>query len=247
MPALIARSDDDSDSDDEEEEFNQDVFTQNNSTQNTQQWSYPESINIHDQPTDAATSPQHRYPQRIRRGNPKYACHTEQYTHQPTVPTPEEYVETVKCAYNNEVVQPIQEVTDMKPTMFLPAPDNWKQILKLPPHVMNHWSASILKELKVLVKKQTFVIDTPNSGDPIIPVTAKFRVKLTKDGMIEKLKSRIALRGALMQDNVEIPDTWCPIAGFRAFKMFLAMAAHYKKRIYQLDYVAAFLQADVLG
>ncbi|KAG7349250.1 reverse transcriptase RNA-dependent DNA polymerase [Nitzschia inconspicua] len=157
------------------------------------------------------------------------------------------FVETVERAYNNEVVQPIQEVTDMQPTMFLPAPDNWKQILKLPPHVMSHWSASLLKELKELIKKQTFVIDTPNSGDPIIPVTAKFRVKLTKDGMIEKLKSRIALRGDLMRDNVEIPDTWCPIAGFRAFKMFLAMAAHYKKRIYQLDYVAAFLQADVLG
>ncbi|KAG7340335.1 reverse transcriptase RNA-dependent DNA polymerase [Nitzschia inconspicua] len=237
MPVLIARYEDDSDSDDKEEEL----------TVNTQQLSYPESINIHDQPTDAATSPQHRYPQRIRRGNPKYACHTEQYTQHHTVPTPEEFVETVERAYNNEVVQPIQEVTDMLPTMFLPAPDNWKQILKLPPHVMSHWSASLLKELKELIKKQTFVIDTPNSGDPIIPVTAKFRVKLTKDGMIEKLKSRIALRGDLMRDNVEIPDTWCPIAGFRAFKMFLAMAAHYKKRIYQLDYVAAFLQADVLG
>ncbi|KAG7336585.1 hypothetical protein IV203_014897 [Nitzschia inconspicua] len=132
----------------EEEDFNQ-----NDIAHSTQLSSYPESINMSDQLTDAATSPQHCHPQSIRRGNPKYACHTEQYTHQPAVPTPEEYVETVERAYNNEVVQPIQEVTDMQPTMFLPAPDNWKQILKLPPHVMNHWSASLLKELKELVKK----------------------------------------------------------------------------------------------
>jgi hypothetical protein len=29
--------------------------------------------------------------------------------------------------------------------------------------------------------------------------------------------------------------------------LFLAMATRFKKRIYQLDYVAAFLQADVIG
>jgi hypothetical protein len=64
--------------------------------------------------------------------------------------------------------------------------------------------------------------------------------------MIEKLKARIALRGDLMRDNVCIPDTWCPIAGFRSFKIFSAMATRFKKRIYQLNYVAAFLQADVI-
>jgi Reverse transcriptase (RNA-dependent DNA polymerase) len=37
------------------------------------------------------------------------------------------------------------------------------------------------------------------------------------------------------------------IAGLRALKIFLAFAAQHKQRIYQLDYVAAFLQADVLG
>ncbi|KAG7353973.1 reverse transcriptase RNA-dependent DNA polymerase [Nitzschia inconspicua] len=50
-----------------------------------------------------------------------------------------------------------------------------------------------------------------------------------------------------MRDNVEIPDTWCPIVGFRTIKIFLATASYFKKRIYQLEYVAAFLQADVIG
>jgi Reverse transcriptase (RNA-dependent DNA polymerase) len=50
-----------------------------------------------------------------------------------------------------------------------------------------------------------------------------------------------------MQNDTTIIDTWCPIAGFRSFKIFLAMAVRFKQRIYQLDYVAAFLQADVMG
>jgi hypothetical protein len=50
-----------------------------------------------------------------------------------------------------------------------------------------------------------------------------------------------------MRENVFVPDTWCPIVGFRVLKIYLAFAAQHKQRIYQLDFVAAFLQADVLG
>jgi hypothetical protein len=72
-------------------------------------------------------------------------------------------------------------------------------------------------------------------------------VKLTADGQVEKLKTRIALRGDMMRDDTFIHNTWCPIAGFRALKIFLAFAAECRQRVHQLDYVAAFLQADVVG
>jgi hypothetical protein len=130
---------------------------------------------------------------------------------------------------------------------LLPTPDNWKQILSYPPHIKTLWTKSFAKELKELIKKDTVTHDTPNKDDPIIPVTAKYRVKLTADGQVEKLKTRIALRGDMMKNNMFTPDTWCPIAGFRALKMFLAFAAECRQRVYQLDYVAAFLQADVIG
>jgi Reverse transcriptase (RNA-dependent DNA polymerase) len=106
---------------------------------------------------------------------------------------------------------------------------------------------SFVKEIKELLKKGTVCHETPNDDDPVIPVTAKHRVKLNADGSIEKLKTRIALRGDLMRENVVTPDTWCSIAGFRALKKFLAFAAQHRQRDYQLDYVAAFLQADVIG
>jgi hypothetical protein len=49
-----------------------------------------------------------------------------------------------------------------------------------------------------------------------------------------------------LQCEANITDnTWCPVAGFRSLKFFLAMAAHFKTRVYQLDYVAAFLQSPV--
>jgi hypothetical protein len=42
-------------------------------------------------------------------------------------------------------------------------------------------------------------------------------------------------------------DSWSPTAPFRSLKMFLADAARNKCRVHQLDFVGAFLQANVRG
>jgi hypothetical protein len=80
-----------------------------------------------------------------------------------------------------------------------------------------------------------------NATDKLIPVTAKFRTKLKSTGAMDKLKVRICLRSNMQQKGEW--DTWCPIAGFRALRIFLAMSARQKCRTYQLDFVGAFLQS----
>ena len=98
-------------------------------------------------------------------------------------------------------------------------------------------------ELILLIKKMiTFKKQQPGPDDPIIPTMTKFRTKLKADGTVDKLKARICLWGdqqALYSDL----DTWCPIASFRELCIFLVFAAHLKCRIYQLDFIGAFLQA----
>jgi hypothetical protein len=96
--------------------------------------------------------------------------------------------------------------------------------LSYPPHIKILWIKSSVKELKELIKEGTVVHENRNNDDNIIPITAKYRVKLTSEGLVEKLKTRIALRGDMIRETFT-PETWCPIAGFRALKMFLAFAA----------------------
>jgi hypothetical protein len=110
----------------------------------------------------------------------------------------------------------------MELSQFLPAPDNWKQVMKLPPNTKRLWIDSFVKELKEILRNGTVVRENPSEDDPIIPETAKYRVKLTSEGLIDKLKTRIALRGDLIRENILSSNTWCPIAGFRALKIFLA-------------------------
>jgi hypothetical protein len=54
------------------------------------------------------------------------------------LPPPDEFTQHVEHAYLTEVTLPSQEVTTLVPLIFLPAPDNWKQILKLPSLIQKH-------------------------------------------------------------------------------------------------------------
>ena len=141
-----------------------------------------------------------------------------------------------------EVIMGAESVTGMDPDLFQPAPQTWKQILTLPTHLKSHWIKSWKAELGTIIKMGTFApVDGP-IDDPIIPVTMKMRIKLKSDGSIDKLKARCCLRGDYQQDLYDW-DTWCAIAGFPELKRFLAYNVGQKCRIFQLDFVGAFLQS----
>ena len=77
-----------------------------------------------------------------------------------------------------------------------------------------HWSKSFKKKLDTIIGKNTFSRGEKPPEEPIIPVTAKFRVKLKADGSIDKLKTRVCPRGDKQQELTNY-DTWCPIGSFR--------------------------------
>ena len=108
--------------------------------------------------------------------------------------------------------------------LFQPAPNHWKQIMTLPLHLRKHWAKSFKAELNTLLRMKTFAIEEKPRDEPVIPVTAKFRVKLQSNGKVEKLKTRICLRGDKQQELTDW-DTWCPIAGFRELRKFFAFNA----------------------
>jgi hypothetical protein len=71
-----------------------------------------------------------------------------------------------------------------------------------------------------------------------------FNVKIKSDGSLDKLKTRLVVRGDLQSKTIS-EDTWSPTASFRALKMFLAHACKCKVRVKQLGFAGAFLQANV--
>ena len=101
-----------------------------------------------------------------------------------------------------------------------------------------------LKEIKNLINNQTFIIEDQKNGEPVTPCMDVYKAKIQSDGSLDKLKLRIVVRGDL-QNKEMIGDTWYPTASMRTLKYFLADAAKHKARVHQLDFIGAFLQANV--
>ena len=89
---------------------------------------------------------------------------------------------------------------------------------------------------------ETFKREPKTDEIKIIPIIAKFRVKLQSNGMVDKLKTRWCLRRDKQKERTDF-DTWCAIASFWPLRKLLASSATKKCRIYQLDFIGAFLQS----
>ena len=101
-----------------------------------------------------------------------------------------------------------------------------------------------LKEIKNLINNQTFIIEDPKDGEPVTTCMDVYKAKIQSDGSLDKLKLRIVVRGDL-QNKEMIGDTWSPTASMRTLKYFLEDTTKHKERVHQLDFIGAFLQANV--
>jgi hypothetical protein len=117
-----------------------------------------------------------------------------------------------------------------------PAPKTIRDIIKMPEGmVKTEWLTSVKKELKTLVDSGTFVIENMEKGKSSTPIMEIFKVKILRDGSLDKLKTRLVVRGDLHSKSLQ-EDKWSP--------MFLAHEACLKSRVKQLDFIDAFLQAN---
>jgi hypothetical protein len=124
-----------------------------------------------------------------------------------------------------------------------PAPKTIRDILNMPDGpAKTAWLQSVRKRFKTLIDNNTFIHDTPRKGETVTPIMETFRVKILSNGSLDKLKTRIVVRGDL-QSKTLTEDKWSPTASFQALKMFLAHASRIKARVKQLDFIGAFLQA----
>ena len=127
---------------------------------------------------------------------------------------------------------------------FLPEPTSLSQVLRLTESIKNKWGTAIYREVKGLFDSNTFGLsDRPLPTDEIVPVKLALKTKLNSHGGLDKLKARVCLRGD-MQEKGSI-NVWSPTSSTRLLKRFIADAIHNGCKIYQLDFIQAFIQSEV--
>ena len=83
-----------------------------------------------------------------------------------------------------------------------------------------------------------------DKGYPVTPCMDVYKEKIKYDGIINKLKLRFVVRGEL-QNKEMIGYAWSPTASMRTLKYFSADEYKHKAIVHQLDFIGAFLQANV--
>ena len=127
---------------------------------------------------------------------------------------------------------------------FIPEPRNFAEVTRLAENIRKTWLKATLKEIKNLINNQTFMIEDPKDGEPVTPCMDVYKAKIQSDRSLDKLKLRIVVRGDL-QNKEMTGDTWSPTASMRTLKYFLADAAKHRAIVHQIDFIDAFMQANV--
>ena len=78
---------------------------------------------------------------------------------------------------------------------FIPEPRKFPEVTRLPADVKKSWLKATLKEIKNLIKNQTFLIFDPEKGDSVTPYMDAYKEKILFDGSPDKLKLIIIVRG----------------------------------------------------
>ena len=127
---------------------------------------------------------------------------------------------------------------------FIPEPRNFVEVTRLLADVKKSWLKATLKEIKNIFNNQTFLMDDPEKGEPVTPFMGVYKGKTQSDGIIDKLKLRVVVRGDL-QNKEMIVDTWSPTASMRTLKYLLVDASNHKAKVHQLDFIGSFIQSNV--
>ena len=62
------------------------------------------------------------------------------------------------------------------------------------------WLNETLKEINILINNQTILIEDQNEGEPVTPCMDVYKAKIQSDGIIDKLKLRMVVRGDLQNE-----------------------------------------------
>ena len=126
----------------------------------------------------------------------------------------------------------------------IPYPGNFAELTKLLDYIKKPWIKETLKEIKNIMKNQTFLVEYPEKGEPVTPCMDVLKAKIKYDGSLDNLKFIFMVKRDL-QNEIIVGDTWSPTVSMRDLKYFLENAVNHKVRLHQLDFIAALFQAKV--
>ncbi|KAJ9561280.1 hypothetical protein OSB04_006440 [Centaurea solstitialis] len=107
------------------------------------------------------------------------------------------------------------------------------------------WLMAMKDELASMTKNEVW--DLLIKSNSMKPIGNKwvFKTKRDASGKIEKYKARLVAKGYNQREHVNYNETFSPISTKDAFRVIMALVAHFNLELHQMDVKTAFLNGDL--
>ena len=82
-----------------------------------------------------------------------------------------------------------------KNSYFILYPRNFAEVTKLSDDKKTPQLKAPQKEIKNLINNHTFLVQDPEKNEPVTPCMDVYKAKIQSDGILDKLKLRVVVRG----------------------------------------------------
>ena len=89
---------------------------------------------------------------------------------------------------------------------FIPEPRNFAEVKQFSENIKKPWLKSTLNQIINLTNNQTFLIEDQNEVEHVFPCMDVYKAKIHYDGILNKLKLKIVVRGDLQNKKI-VGDT----------------------------------------
>lgn len=95
--------------------------------------------------------------------------------------------------------------------------------------------------MDMMTKKGVFTLVERPAGRKVISLKWIYGLKYRADGKIDRRKARLVAQGFNQIPGVEFDQTYASVARLESMRMCIAIIAHLGLRLWQIDFVAAYL------
>ena len=126
---------------------------------------------------------------------------------------------------------------------ILPEPLSYHAALKHPDGVFYKQAAA--EEIASLAAQEVYELVPQHPSMNVVRSKWVFKVKRDHNNLPIRYKARLVAKGFQQKEGIDYFDTFAPVVKNKSMRIVFALATHYRLCVKQIDFVTAFLNADL--